>query len=152
MIPAIGDMIRWGLKLPNRFAERSLMNSEISERNSRLTLEIDFPALGLNHDAATISELRASDITRKVLERLASAMGPDVLKMLATMREGRRPLVSTDPYRDSRIGDSDETHQHQPIGMTDFFDLTNTENPQKVKDLKQVAGTLGFCSSHFRGQ
>jgi len=72
------------------------------------------------------------------------------LKKFATMREGRRPLVSTNPDHDFRVGESDKTYQHQPIGMAGFFVLTNTDRPQKVKDLKEVAGTLGFSSSQFR--
>ena len=126
------------------------MTIETSDDGSPLVVEIDFPALGLKRDVEVISEPRASDTMRKVLESLVSAMGPDVLKKVATMRDGRRPLVSANPDRDFRVGDSDKTYQHQPIGKTGFFVLTNTDSLQKVKDLKEVAGTLGLSSSQFR--
>lgn len=150
VVPAIGDMVRWSLKLPNRFADRGLMTVGTSDDGSPLVVEIDFPALGFTRGAEVISEPRPSDTIRKVMEALVSAMGPDALKKIATMRDGRRPLVSANPDRDFRVGDSDKTYQHQPIGTTGFFVLTNTDSPQKVKDLKEVAGTLGFSSSQFR--
>lgn len=150
VIPAISDMVRWSLKLPNRFALRSLSASDIGNDESPLTVEIDFPALGLANEIRVISEPRASDTMRKVMEILASVMGQDVLKKVVAMREGRRPLVSPNPDRDFRIGETDKTYQHQQIGTTGFFVLTNTDSAQKLKDLKEVAGTLGFPAHHFR--
>jgi len=150
VIPSISDMIRWSLQLPNRFADRGLMPDGATDDGAPLAIEIDYPAIGMKRPAETISEPKASDTMRKVMESLVAAYGRDVLKQIACMRDGRRPLVSSDPDTDFRIGDSDKIYQNQEIGSTGTFVLTSTDSAQKVRDLREVAGVLGISADHFR--
>lgn len=150
VIPAISDMIRWTLKLPNRFADRGLMSDGTADDAAPLAVEIDYPALGVRRPAETISGPKASDTMRKVMESLVAAYGDGVIGKIAKMRDGRRPLVSSDPDSDFRIGDSEKIYQNQEIGSTGAFVLTSTDSEQKVRDLREVAGTLGIPAEHFR--
>ena len=152
VMPIIGDMIRWALKLPNRFADRGLGGDDNASEGLGISVEIDFPALGYKAPAQKIAEAHASDTLRKTLEVLVQTIGPDALKKLANMRDGRRPVISENPERDFRIGESDKIYQNQRISGTNFFVLTNVDNTQKIKLLKEVATTLGLSSVHFRAR
>ena len=149
VVPIIGDMIRWALKLPNRFADRE-MEEDRGQEGGQIRVEIDFPALGYDSPVRNIAEVRASDTLRKTLEVLVEVLGPDALKTLANMRDGRRPIVSENPARDFRIGDSDRVYQNQRISGTAFSVLTNVDNNQKIKLLKEIGTALRLSSLHFR--
>lgn len=149
IMPSICDMIRWSLKLPSRFESRNEEGVYITE-SSRLTVEIDYPAIGKGVAVETFAEAQASDTMRKIFESIATVMGEDTIQKITRMREGRRALITNNPEQDLRIGNTDKLYANQRIGRTRFFVNTNTDTPQKVKDLREVAAFLGFSSEQFR--
>lgn len=118
-------------------------------RGSTFEVAIDWSRNGKPLGQETISETLGSATLVKTIERLVEVLGSRVLEVGSRIKVNRGPMLSREPLKDYRNMSSGGSFQHQAIGSTGYFALTNTETDQKVQDMTALLRELGLTPGSY---
>lgn len=110
-----------------------------------LTVELSLNGTG----RTTICESTATDTLVVLMERLLAKYGIAALEKLMTLRVGRGPMISRNPKVDYVNRKTRELYAHHRILGTDMYVLTQTDNQQKVRNIKSALRLLGLPDTAF---
>lgn len=109
-----------------------------------LAITVDWRAIGLSADKQIICERYGSDTLRAFFEAIYARLGVDILGQLALIPVNRGKLLSRQPQKDFLNAKTGACYQHQRIGDSGWYVLTNSSAPEKIAIVRQVARALKF--------
>jgi hypothetical protein len=92
----------------------------------------------------SIRKTTAAATLVRLIERMSTVLGSNILPRLTTFRVSRGPLVSRDPERDYLNRNSGAVYANHQIGNTGFYVLTHSSTDQKIQDLPQMLRHLNL--------
>jgi hypothetical protein len=115
--------------------------SSLKGQRSNISVVLNWQLINKGRQEAIREDTAALTMTR-VMERLASTIGEEVLHKLTGLKILRGPIVSRTPKRDFVNNKTGDTYSHHNIPNTSYYVLTHSETKQKIRDLQKMVNFL----------
>jgi hypothetical protein len=101
---------------------------------------------GYELDDETIDEGKGAETFAKLIERLSSEIGKEILPVIQRIRMGGSGLVSQSPRTDFVNPATNELYGFKSVGETSWFLKTHSSTSQKIDQIHQIKTLLGLPS------